>query len=99
LANQEQLDADGDGAGDEYCDCCCTIRGDVDLNGETAPDISDLIFLVSFMFQEGPRPGCMGNAEIDGDDGPDPDCGPDIADLRYLVHYMFQEGPAPVPCP
>lgn len=72
---------------------CCEVRADVDRDG-TSVDMSDLVYLVNFMFQEGPEPGCLGNTDIDGND-----VGPDIADLVYLVTYMFQNGPAPVPCP
>jgi len=78
---------------------CCLLRADVDHNG-TGPDIGDVVYLVSYMFQEGPPPPCHSGeqdypeTDIDGNSE-----GPNIADLVYLVLYMFQQGPAPVPCP
>ena len=74
---------------------CCNNRADINHDGQPNPDIADLIYMVTFMFQEGPPPPCMEEADINGDGSESPD----IADLIYLVTYMFQEGPAPVPCP
>ena len=73
---------------------CCVLIGDVNHDG-SGPDISDLVYLVTYMFQDGPEPPCMTEANIDtlGDDIPD------IADLIYLVTYMFQDGPGLPPCP
>jgi len=73
---------------------CCVIRGDIDHNG-SGPDIADLVYLVAFMFNGGPPPPCMEEADVNGDGS----AVPDIADLVYLVAYMFQGGPPPVPCP
>ncbi len=85
---------------------CCEKRGDIDHNGSD-PDIADLIYLVTFMFQEGPLPPCDEpfSPECPEHYFPETDvnndgvCEPDIADLIYLVTFMFQEGPALVPCP
>jgi len=86
---------------------CCLIRADIDHGGESEPNIADLVYMVSYMFQGGPEPPCdepylpecpvnyFAEADIDGDGS----CTPNIADLVYLVAYMFQGGPAPVPCP
>ncbi len=74
---------------------CCAIRGDVNRSGDVIPDISDLIYLVEFMFQFGPEPPCMEEANVNGEDGDVPD----IGDLIHLVDYMFQFGPPVVPCP
>jgi len=73
---------------------CCSIRADINDDG-SGPDISDLVFLVSYMFSGGPEPPCMLAADINGDGSPVPD----ISDLVYLVAYMFSGGPAPVACP
>ncbi|HOP06467.1 MAG TPA: PKD domain-containing protein [candidate division Zixibacteria bacterium] len=73
---------------------CCKLRGDINNDG-TGPDITDLVYLVAYMFQSGPEPPCLPAANVDGSSSSDV---PDIADLVYLVAYMFQGGPIPVAC-
>ena len=63
------------------------ICGDID-NNQTGPDISDLLYLVNYMFKEGPAPAIDAAADVNGDDGLD------IDDIVYLVNFMFKEGPA-----
>ncbi len=106
--NPLQEDSDSDGTGDS-CEVatCCVYRGDVDHSGHVDPDIADLIYMVSYMFQNGPNPpcdepfspGCPVNYFAETDVNGDYTCYPDIADLIYLVTFMFQNGPALVPCP
>ena len=82
--------------GGPYCyeaKVCCTLRGDIAFDGE-GPNVADLVYLLAFMFTEGPAPRCTGNADIDGDG-----TGPNISDLTYLTTYMFSGGPPPAPCP
>jgi hypothetical protein len=76
-----------------YQTSCCDIRGDIDDSGD-APDVSDLVYLVNYMFKQGPQPPCLEEADVNGDGGTI-----NIGDLVYLVNYMFKEGPDPVPCP
>jgi hypothetical protein len=72
---------------------CCTTRGDI--NGlDDGVDISDLVYLVSYMFGGGPEPACLEETNVNGDD-----ISPDISDLVYLVAFMFQGGPPLSPCP
>jgi len=78
------------------CSCCRGIRGNVDGDAEDNIDISDLVYLVDFMFNDGPEPSCLEEADVDGGGGSTP---VDIADLVYLVDYMFNSGPLPVDCP
>ena len=84
---------------------CCMgpMRGNVDYDVGDAIDISDLVFLVDYMFTSGPAPTCWEEANVDGS-GPatPPDDGADdidISDLVHLVDYMFNQGPPPVACP
>ena len=88
------------GGGGGTC-CLGEIRGNVDNDPGDAIDISDLVFLVDYMFTGGPAPTCWEEANIDGsgDGPPDGSEDIDISDLVYLVDFMFNEGPAPLPCP
>ncbi len=77
------------------CTTCCIapIRGDINYSGGGI-DISDLVYLVSYMFSAGPEPPCMDEADVDASGGVI-----DIGDMVYLVAYMFRGGPPPVDCP
>jgi len=90
--NPGQEDHDGNDVGDA-CQTCCIIMADVDHNG-SGPDIADLVYLVTYMFQDGPPPSCMQETDVDGNGT----MVPDISDLVYLVTYMFQDGPDLAPC-
>ena len=74
--------------------CCIGIRGNVDGDYCDEIDISDLTYLIDYMFGGGPEPECFEEADINSD------CSPmiDIADLIYLINYMFTSGPEPGPC-
>lgn len=63
------------------------ICGDADGGGTV--DISDVVFLVNFIFAGGPMPNPMeaGDADSNG--------GVDISDAVYLVAFIFSGGPAP----
>ena len=93
--NPDQTDTDSDSVGDA---CCCTDRGNIDdVVGVAGPiDISDLTFLVAYIFQSGQVIPCPEQGNVDGITGV---AGPvDVADLTYLVAYLFQGGPAPPAC-
>jgi hypothetical protein len=72
---------------------CCTLRGDVNYNG-TGPDIADLIYMVTYMFQQGPIPFCLGNADTNASGD-----ALDISDVIFLVTFMFQQGAELPICP
>jgi len=74
--------------------CCLGDRGNIDNSPDDAVDISDLIYLIDYMFASGPEPVCLDEANLDGDQAGSLD----ISDLIYLVDYMFQSGPPPPPC-
>jgi len=73
--------------------CCVGIRGNVDNDPEDAIDIGDLVWLVDFMFTEGPPPACLTEADMDASGELD------ISDLVYLIDYMFNGGALPADCP
>jgi len=78
---------------------CCDHRGNVDhIIGVGGPiDVSDLTYLVAYLFSTGSPPPCMEEGNIDGIVGVGGSI--DVADLTYLVAYLFQSGPEPPPCP
>ncbi len=94
--NPEQTDTDGDGIGDA---CCCVNRGNVDhVVGVGGPiDVTDLSYLVDYLFRSGSIPPCPEQGNVDGVEGAG---GPiDVADLSYLVDFLFRAGPPPPDCP
>jgi hypothetical protein len=62
--------------------------GDCDGSGEI--DVEDVVFLVNFIFTEGPPPDPMEIGDVD-DSG-----SVDIDDVVYLVMYLFMDGPPPI---
>jgi hypothetical protein len=89
--NPDQTDSDWDSEGDA-CEDCCQMIGDVDYDGDV--DIGDVVYLVSWMFGDGPLPPCMAHVDMNGDGQ-----GPNIADVIYFVSWMFQNGPPLPDCP
>ncbi len=72
--------------------CCIGRRGNIDGDDLDRCDVSDLIYLVSYMFSAGPEPPCFREADIDGNGDID------VTDLTFLVAYMFSSGFPPQPC-
>ena len=64
----------------------CFYCGDLDWS-ESAPDISDLVYLVDFMFNNGPPPVLFETSDFDFSQTID------ISDLVILVDFMFTNGP------
>ncbi len=75
--------------------CCEGVRGDVNGDGAVVIDISDLVYLVDYMFTGGPISPCFEEMDINGDGNEIID----IADLVHLVDFMFTGGPSPADCP
>lgn len=73
--------------------CIGEIRGNVDYDPDDGINITDLVYLVTYMFQSGWPPVCFEEVDLEVD------LQLDISDLIYLVNYMFQAGPPPPPCP
>jgi hypothetical protein len=72
------------------------VRGDINYDGEPGElgvDITDLVYLVNYMFKQGPEPPCLDEVFVDGN----PEI--NIGTLVYFVNFVFKEGPAPAPCP
>ncbi|MDX9858074.1 MAG: hypothetical protein RBT76_09800 [candidate division Zixibacteria bacterium] len=69
----------------------CRECGNVNGDAEGLVDLSDLIYLVNFLFLGGPPPPNMGNASVNCDANNDVD----LSDLIYLVNFLFLGGPEP----
>lgn len=76
---------------------CCVgiIRGNINGDPGDGIDVSDVTFLVNYMFKGGSTPPCPDETNVDGAGGSQVN----IADLTLLVSYMFKSGPAPAACP
>ncbi len=68
------------------------ICGDVDDTGD-GPNVSDLTYLVGYLFNDGAAPAVELAADVSGDTQLN------IQDLTYLVAYLFSGGPAPACAP
>lgn len=94
LYNPGQDDLNNNNIGD-LCENCCqnSTRGDINYDGTPTPDISDLLYMVDFMFQSpsGPEPPCKQEADLNSDTTID------ITDLLLIVDYMFASPPGPAP--
>ena len=65
-----------------------------DVNGDLATNISDMTYLVEFLFNDGPEPVATFAADFNCDGAVN------ITDMTYLVTYLFNNGPAPcAECP
>ena len=86
------------GAFDVNCGFCCENRGNVDNTiGASGPvDVSDLTYLIAYLFQGGSPPPCIEEGNVDRVTGPS---GPiDVSDVTYLTSFLFQGGSPPPPC-
>lgn len=72
--------------------CCIGIRGNVDGDAGDKVNVSDLTYLVSYLFKGGPEPPCFEEGDVNGHGTIN------VSDLTYLVSYLFKGGPAPPPC-
>jgi hypothetical protein len=73
--------------------CCIEpMRGNINYDPGDGIDVSDLTYLVNWMFKHGPQPPCFEEMDVDCSGGMD------ISDLTYLVSFMFKHGPSLCPC-
>ena len=73
--------------------CCFGIRGNFDYDPADKINISDLVGMVGFMFQDGAAPLCFDEADVDGSTQIN------LTDLVSLINFMFSDGLPPEPCP
>jgi hypothetical protein len=61
-----------------------------DASGDSLITVADAVFLVNYLYREGPEPCVCEAADANGA------CVIDVGDLIYLLNYLFRDGPAPV---
>lgn len=96
LCGQDTIWVEGDGVPDwsyQATSCCIGMRGNADYDAFDAVNISDVTFLVAYLFSNGAPPPCFEEADVNGDGSIN------IQDITDLIGYLFQGGPSPVPCP
>jgi uncharacterized delta-60 repeat protein len=64
------------------------LRGDV--NGDIKLSVSDVIYLINYLFKGGPPPNPLEKGDCNCD------CKVTISDVVYLINYLFKGGPPPV---
>ncbi|MFH2048132.1 MAG: hypothetical protein ABIJ12_01705, partial [bacterium] len=73
---------------------CCQLRGDVALPSDVQVLVSDLVWLVNYLFKGGTTPACLDAGDcaipLDGQIL--------VSDLVWLVNYLFKGGQAPPDC-
>jgi hypothetical protein len=75
--------------------CCVGTTGNVDNDPQDDIDVGDLTYLIAYLWQSGPAPGCMSEANCDGD----AQGLVDIDDYFALHDYLY-DYPSPIAdCP
>jgi hypothetical protein len=72
------------------CTPCVTDLNCGDADGNDIINISDAVFLISYIFGGGPAPDPLLLGDADGN------CIVNISDAVYLISYIFGGGPAPI---
>jgi len=79
--------------------CCLNARGNANSDMEDKVNISDITYLVDFLFgiPTGPAPSCQEEGNTNGDI----DEKVNVSDVSYLIAYLFgiPAGPPPPGCP
>jgi len=60
-----------------------------DASGDRIVDVSDVVWLMNYLFAGGPPPSLMAAGDANGD------CVVDVSDVVCLLNYLFAHGPAP----
>jgi hypothetical protein len=72
--------------------CWPIVRQCGDANGDKELNVGDVVFLINYVFRDGPAPDPIeyGDANADGD--------ANIGDAVYIINFIFRNGPSPA-CP
>jgi hypothetical protein len=60
-----------------------------DFNGDGSIDISDVVFLVNYLYTSGPAPDPLELGDVNCDDGVN------VSDVIFLINFLFKNGPPP----
>jgi hypothetical protein len=60
-----------------------------DASGDSLVDVADVIFLINYLYKEGPDSCVMEAADVNSDGLVE------IGDVVYLINYLFKNGPSP----
>ncbi len=60
-----------------------------DANGDGKIDPGDAVYLLNYLFKQGPAPEPLAAGDVNGD------CEVNASDVIYLINYLFREGPMP----
>lgn len=76
----------------DFIDSPLFRRGDPNQDGQV--NLADAIFLIQYLFNDGPAPACLSAASSNGDNLAD------LSDAIFLIQYNFNDGsPPPSPFP
>ena len=66
-----------------------TVYARGDCNGDGTTNVGDIVYLVNYLYKNGPAPSPMpaGDCNCDGI--------ADLGDVVYLINYLYRNGPAP----
>jgi FG-GAP-like repeat len=73
--------------------CCVGIRGNANSDTNEMINVSDITYLVKYLFRSGPVPSCRLEGSANGS------ATINVSDVTFLVKYLFSGGVAPPPCP
>ncbi|MDH4222952.1 MAG: dockerin type I repeat-containing protein, partial [candidate division Zixibacteria bacterium] len=65
------------------------IYGDVNNNGDVG--VSDVVYLINYLFRDGVLPPVPNQADINAD------CDVSVSDVVYFIAHLFKSGPLPQP--
>jgi hypothetical protein len=61
-----------------------------DANSDVGVNVGDAVYLINYIFKQGPAPSPICSGDANGDDDTN------VGDAVYLINYVFNDGPPPV---